>query len=95
MTGRSFASFGVMLLLAGCAVPWSPNQVGYWLQALEERAESLTITAAQMLVKAHIRSEEAEDASRAVRMAKHGETWTPFVLQDEAEVLFFGGRKIG
>jgi hypothetical protein len=29
MTGRSFASFGVMLLLAGCAVPSSPNQVGY------------------------------------------------------------------
>jgi hypothetical protein len=71
------------------------SQGGYWLQPLEERAETLTITAAQLLVEAHLRSEEAEGANRAVRMAMHGETWMPFVLQDEAEGLFFGGRKIG
>ncbi len=71
------------------------SQGGYWLQPLEERAETLTITAAQLLVEAHLRSEEAEGANRAVRMAMHGETWMPFVLQDEAEVLFFGGRKKG
>ena len=29
MTGRIFGSFGVMLLLAGCAVQPSPNQAGY------------------------------------------------------------------
>jgi hypothetical protein len=71
------------------------SHAGSWLQPLEERAESLKITAAQMLVEAHLRSEEAEGANRAVRMAKHGETRTPFVLPEEADVLFFGGRKMG
>jgi hypothetical protein len=71
------------------------TQGGYWLQPMEERAEGLTVTAAQLLVEAHLRSEEAEGANRAVRMAMRGETWVPFVLQAEAEALFFGGRRIG
>jgi hypothetical protein len=49
----------------------------------------------QRLVEAHFRSEGAEGANRAVRMAMQNETWMPFVLQDEAEVLFFGSRNIG
>jgi hypothetical protein len=62
---------------------------------MEERADGLTVMAADLLVEAHLRSEEAEGANRAVRMAMHGETWVPFVLQAEAEALFLGGRKIG
>jgi hypothetical protein len=68
---------------------------GYWLDALEERAEALTAVAAQRLVEAHLRSEAAEGACRAVSLAQRGEDWTPFALQTEAEALFFGGRKAG
>jgi hypothetical protein len=63
---------------------------GHWLDALEERAEELTASAAQRLVEAHLRSEEAEGASRAVSLAQRGEAWKPFALQAEAEALFFG-----
>ncbi len=66
---------------------------GYWLPPLEERAESLTVGAARLMVEAHLRSEETEGAHRAVRLALHGEAWAPFDLQAEAEALFFGGRR--
>jgi hypothetical protein len=69
------------------------SQGGYWLQPMEERAEGLTATAAQCLLEAHLRSEEAGGASRAVSLAKHGETWVPFDLQAEAEALFFPDQK--
>ncbi len=45
------------------------------------------------MVEAHLRSEEAEGAHRAVRLALRGEVWAPFDLQAEAEALFFGGRR--
>jgi hypothetical protein len=66
---------------------------GYWFDALEERAEELTALAAQRLVEAHLRGEQAEGASRAVGLAQRGEAWRPFSLQAEAEALFFGDRK--
>jgi hypothetical protein len=69
------------------------SQGGYWLQPMEERAESLTGIAAQRLVEAHLQSEEAEGASRAVSLAKRGQAWVPFDLQAEAEALFSWGRK--
>jgi hypothetical protein len=62
----------------------------YWLLPLEQRAEALTSAAAQLILDAHIRSEEAEGAARAIGMAMRGETWIPFNLQTEAEALFFG-----
>jgi len=63
---------------------------GYWLDPLQERAERLSRDAAKKLVLAHTRSEEAEGAARAVQLALAGETWTPFDLHAEAELLFFG-----
>jgi hypothetical protein len=53
----------------------------------------LTGVAAQRLVEAHLQSEEAEGASRAISLAKHGQAWVPFDLQAEAEALFSRGRK--
>jgi hypothetical protein len=68
-------------------------QGGYWIEALEARAEELTALAARRLVEAHVRSEQAEGANRAVCLAQRGEAWRPFTLEAEAEALFFGGRK--
>ncbi len=69
------------------------SEGGYWLAPMEERAEALSTAAAQLLVDAHVRTEEAEGAARAVGMAVRGETWVPFNLQAEAEALFFGGGR--
>ncbi len=66
---------------------------GYWLAPIEERAEALATSAAQLLVEAHVRTEEAEGAARTVGMAMRNETWVPFNLQAEAEALFFGNRR--
>lgn len=66
---------------------------GYWLAPMEERAEALATTAAQLLIDAHVRAEEAEGAARAVGMAIRGETWMPFNLQAEAGALFFSDRR--
>lgn len=50
---------------------------GYWVEPLETRAEELSGRAAELLVQAHLCSEEAEGAARAVRIAERGETWAP------------------
>jgi hypothetical protein len=42
------------------------------------------------LIEAHIASEEAQGAARAVSIAKRGEEWRPFNLRAEEEALFFG-----
>ena len=68
---------------------------GFWLEPLEERANALSTTAAQLLVDAHISSQEVEGASRAVGIALRGETWKPFDLEAEALALFFGDRRLG
>jgi hypothetical protein len=65
---------------------------GYWTEALKDIAIGKTNEAAALLIKAHIASEEAQGAARAVSMAKRGEEWTPFDLRAEAQALFFGGR---
>ena len=69
---------------------------GSWLAPLEDRANALSTAAAQKLVDAYARAEEAEGTARAVGMALRGETWVPFDLQAEAEALFFGpSRRAG
>jgi hypothetical protein len=59
----------------------------FWIDPLRERAERLTERAALLLVEAHVRSEEAEGAVRAVRLALRGEPWTPRDLAAEMEEL--------
>jgi hypothetical protein len=64
---------------------------GYWTEALKDIAIVKTNQAAALLIEAHIASEEAQGAARAVSMAKRGEEWRPFDLRAEAQALFFGG----
>jgi hypothetical protein len=63
---------------------------GYWTQPLEESATAKTNEAARLLIEAHIASEEAQGAARAVSIAKSGEPWEPFDIRKEAQLLFFG-----
>lgn len=61
---------------------------GYWIAALEGRCETLDRRAAELLVEAHLRYEEAEGVARAVRLARSRQDWVPFNLSAEAEALF-------
>jgi hypothetical protein len=63
---------------------------GYPVEALEERAEVLSRHAAELLLAAFVRSEEAEGVARAVSLARSGQAWMPFDVHAEAEALLFG-----
>ena len=60
---------------------------GYWLDPLRERAEVLTFRAAELLVTAHVATEEAEGVARAVGMARRRAPWVPRNIQGETEEL--------
>jgi len=66
---------------------------GYWMDALERRLNELEREAADLLVEAYVHNEEAEGVTRAVRLARSGQAWTPYDIHQEAESLFFGGGK--
>ena len=55
---------------------------------LEDRAAVLARRAAEHLLIAHMRSEEAEGVARAVRFARGGEAWRPRDVRREAEEVF-------
>jgi hypothetical protein len=57
-------------------------------EALEERAAALARRAAERLLVAHTRTEEAEGVARAVGFARSGEAWQPRDVRREAEELF-------
>jgi hypothetical protein len=57
-------------------------------EPLEERAAVLARCAAERLLIAHMRSEEAEGVARAVRFARGGEAWRPRDVRREAEEVF-------
>ena len=61
---------------------------GSWLASLETAAEALTQEAAELLIAAHVRCEEASGVNRAVGLARRGEPWAPFDLRAEEEALF-------
>jgi hypothetical protein len=61
---------------------------GFWMEPLEDRANELSGRAAELLVQAHLCSEEAEGAARAVRIAERGEIWTPLDRDADIEELF-------
>ena len=65
---------------------------GYWIAPLTERATDLSRHAAELLVAAYILTEEAEGTARAVSLAESGQSWMPFDLCAEAEVLFVGDK---
>jgi hypothetical protein len=63
---------------------------GQGQEAIEAEADSRMMEAAELLLAAHHRCEEAEGAARAVRLASCGEPWAAFDLDAEARLLFFG-----
>jgi hypothetical protein len=60
------------------------SEGGYWLTLLSERASARIFYAARLLVGAHVACQRAAGASRAIEIAKRGETWAPFDLHAEA-----------
>ncbi|CAN2536493.1 hypothetical+protein [Methylocapsa aurea] len=63
------------------------SEGGYWLTPLSEQASAQTFYAARLLVDAHVACQRAAGASRAIEIAKRGETWAPFDLHAEAHAL--------
>lgn len=59
---------------------------GDWTGELEKRTDVLMHDAAQALVTAHVRVEEAEGAARAIGMARRGECWIP--RRNEADMAW-------
>ncbi len=59
-----------------------------WIDPQRRRAETLTLRAAESLIEAHTRAEEAEGVARAVDLARRGEAWTPRDHRAEEAGLF-------
>jgi hypothetical protein len=65
------------------------RRAGYFrIESLQERAAALTWRAAELMMIAHMRAEEAEGVARAVGLARSGEAWRPRDVRREAEELF-------
>ena len=60
---------------------------GYWLKPLEEMSDGRAYEWANSLIEAYAAAQEALGASRAVSMAIRGETWRPFDMSEEVELL--------
>ena len=57
-------------------------------EAMEQEVAELSRRAAELAVQADLRSQEAEGAARAVRIARRGETWTPVDRDDDLAESF-------
>jgi hypothetical protein len=66
---------------------------GSWLAPLEEQADAATVQAAELLVLAHRRCQEARGAARAVGFARRGEPWAPFDAHAATEALLADERR--
>lgn len=64
-----------------------------WLAPLEEQADALFRQAAELLVLAHHRCQEARGVARAVGFARRGEPWVPFDLHAGTEALLEDERR--
>ncbi len=62
----------------------------HWQGGIQAEADARTMAAAELLLVAHRRCEEAEGAARAAGLARRGEPWAAFDLDAEARLLFFG-----
>jgi len=58
-----------------------------WLEPPRARAEALSLRAAELMVAAHARAEEAEGVARAVGIARRGEGWSPRNAEADMEML--------
>ena len=66
---------------------------GSWLAPLEEQADAAARHAAELLVLAHRRCQEARGVARAVGFARRGELWAPFDLHAATEALLADERR--
>ena len=64
-----------------------------WAEPVRERADALTLRAAELLLDAHARCQEAEGAARAVGFARRGEAWRPYDRRELDEWLVSAGRR--
>lgn len=63
-----------------------------WLSPLGERADTLSRRAAEAMVAAHARSQEAAGVARAVGVARRGEIWAPRDSHADMEALMVAHR---
>ncbi len=66
---------------------------GFWMEPLEERAEALTRHAAESLLTAYARCQEAWGVDRAVGLARRGEAWRPRSTDDAGDWLAGAERR--
>jgi hypothetical protein len=64
----------------------------YWVQSLAASADASLQEAAELLIAAHQRCEEAHGVSRAVAFAQRGEPWTPERSTELTEWLIAAGE---
>ena len=88
---RAAYDLGFAASTARQAVMRAQAEGGYWLDPLRERAEALSLQAAEALLHAHLRAEEAFGVARAVDLARRGLSWAPRDRRAEAEGLFAPG----
>ena len=65
----------------------------FWVASLRERTDALTLRAAELLLEAHARCQEAEGAARAVGFARRGEPWRPHDPREVGEWLIAAGKR--
>ena len=63
-----------------------------WLEPLEQAADALLQEAAELLILAHQRCQEAHGVHRAVNLARRGESWTPDSPEDVTNWLIATGE---
>ena len=64
---------------------------GAWMEPLQERADALLNEAAELLIAAHERCQEAHGVHRAVGFARRGEAWAPYSAAETTDWLIEAG----
>jgi hypothetical protein len=67
----------------------------FWMEPLQEKAETRTERAAVLLLTAHAQAEQAEGVGRAVALARHRKPWTPRDAAAEMDFLLSAHRAVG
>ncbi len=67
----------------------------FWLEPLQELAETRTEQATVLLLTAHAHAEQAEGVARAVALARQREPWTPRDVAAEMDYLLQAHRAAG
>ncbi len=65
---------------------------GCWMAPLEESADALMSEAAELLILAHQRCQEAHGVSRAVGLAHRDKAWTPYSAAETTDWLVAAGE---